>query len=473
MSNDSGSKDSGSGVKSEGIVEKFGYDQSLKRVMPLGSLVLFGLAYMAPGTIFGTYGIITEMTHGMLALTYIVATIAMFLTALSYNQMVKAYPLAGSVYSYVQRSINPHIGFMSGWAILMDYLLIPMLNYLIIALYMRPVFPDVPGWAWIVGAIVVVTVVNLLGIQVTAWANNVLVLVQFVFVIACVIFAIRWVLIGNGAAMLFDWSAIYNAVEFENNGMSFGLILTGASILALSFLGFDAVTTIAEEAIEPEKNVGKAILIICLGAGIYFTVVAFFFQQAWPTGWMEYEDPEIGSYELVYRIGGAFMGYLFVAVTIVGCTASAIASQSSAARILFGMGRDGVLPKKFFGHVNQRFKTPSYNILLIGAIALIAIVLSLEVAVSLVNFGALAGFIMVNLSVIFHYFIRGKKRSGKSILLHLILPILGAVVCFTIWLSLASDAKILGFIWLAVGVVYLAATTNFFRKLPAEMKLEE
>ena len=462
-----------SGSGSGKNLENFGYEQSLKRVMPLGSLVLFGLAYMAPGTIFGTYGLITEMTHGMLALTYIVATIAMVFTALSYNQMVKAYPLAGSVYSYVQRSINPHAGFISGWAILMDYLLIPMLNYLFIATFMRPVFPNVPGWAWVVVAIVVVTVINYLGIQVTAWANNILVVAQFVFVVACILFVCKWITAGNGAATFFDWSAIYNSVEFETNGMSWGLIFTGASILALSFLGFDAVTTIAEEAIEPAKNVGKAILIICIGAGIYFVIVAYFFQIAWPTGWMEFEDSETGAYELIALVGGNIMGYLFVAITIVGCTASAIASQSSAARILFGMGRDGALPKKFFGYVNPKYKTPSYNIFLIGALGLIAIVLSLDIAISLVNFGALAGFAMVNISVIFHYFIRKKQRSGISVLIHLILPLLGAIICFTIWASLAVDAKILGFIWLAVGVIYLAITTNFFRKLPADLKLEE
>jgi putrescine importer len=156
----------------------------------------------------------------------------------------------------------------------------------------------------------------------------------------------------------------------------------------------------------------------------------------------------------------------------VGCTASAIASQSSAARILFGMGRDGALPKKFFAYVHPKYKTPTCNILLIGVLSLIAIFLSLDIAVSLVNFGALAGCIMVNISVIAHYYVRGKQRSGQSILIHLILPILGAVVCFAIWLSLAADAKILGFIWLAVGIVYLAITTNFFRKLPADLKLE-
>jgi len=466
------SKDSGSGVGSDGNLEKFGYDQSLKRVMPLGSLVLFGLAYMSPGTIFGTYGIITEMTHGMLALTYMVATVAMVFTALSYNQMVKAYPLAGSVYSYVQRSVNPHVGFMSGWAILMDYLLIPMLNYLFIATFMRPVFPNVPGWVWIVVAIVIVTVINFLGIQVTAWANNILVVVQLVFVVACVLFVVKWVTAGNGAATFFDFSAIYNSIEFNKPEVGWGAILTGASILALSFLGFDAVTTVAEEALEPQKNVGRAILIICIGAGIYFTIVAYSFQLAWPTGWMEYADSETGAYELISLIGGNIMGYLFVAITLIGCTASAIASQSSAARILFGMGRDGALPKKFFGHVNARFKTPSYNIFLIGALGLIAIVLSLDVAISLVNFGALAGFTMVNVSVIFHYYIRKKQRSGASIFIHLILPALGAIICFIIWLNLAADAKILGFIWLAVGIVYLAATTNFFRKLPADLKLE-
>ena len=454
-------------------LENFGYEQSLKRVMPLGSIVLYGLAYMAPGTIFGTYGLVTNMTHGMLALTYAIALLAMLFTALSYNQMVKAFPIAGSAYSYVQRSINPHIGFLAGWTILMDYMLIPMLNYIIASLFLQTVFPGVPTWIWIIGMLVIVTLINYIGIQMTAWANNTLVALQFIFIGALLIFIIKWISGGNGAATFFDWGALFNSIEFNQPEMGVGMLFTGASILALSFLGFDAVTTIVEEAIEPEKNVGKAILIICIGAGGFFILLSYFFQLAWPTAWKDFSSIDTGAYELIVRVAGGVMGYIFTAITVIGTLASALASQASASRILFGMGRDGVLPKKFFGYVHTKHQTPTNNILLIGTISLVALVLNLNTAVSLVNFGALAGFTLVNLSVIFHYFIRKKYRGFTNVIKYLIFPCIGAIICGKIWLSLATNSKILGFCWLAVGIVYLAATTNFFRKLPPDLNLEE
>ena len=453
-------------------LENFGYEQSLKRVMPLSSIVLYGLAYMAPGTIFGTYGLVTGMTHGMLALTYALALLAMIFTALSYSNMVKAFPVAGSAYSYVQRSINPHVGFLAGWAILMDYLLIPMLNYIIAALFLGAVFPNVPSWIWILSMLLIVTVINFIGIQMTSWTNNALVVLQFVFIGALLIYIFKWLADGNGAATFFDWSAIFNAVEFKQDGMGLGMLLTGASILALSFLGFDAVTTIVEEAKDPEKNVGKAILIICIGAGGFFIVLAYFFQLAWPTAWKDFASPDTGAYEMIVMVAGSVMGYLFTAITVLGTLASALASQASASRILFGMGRDSVLPKKFFGFVHPKHQTPTNNILLIGAISLIALALNLGTAISLVNFGALAGFAMVNLSVVFHYYIRKKMRSFGQTIKYLIFPLIGAIVCAAIWLSLAPNAKILGFAWLGIGFVYLAITTNFFRKLPPDLKME-
>lgn len=452
-------------------LERFGYEQSLNRVLPLSSLIFYGLAYLAPVTIFSTYGIVSNMTHGMLSLTYAIATAAMILTALSYSHMARAYPVAGSVYSYVQRSINPHLGFLAGWAILMDYLLLPMINYLLASIFLAPVFPEVPSWVWIVGYIIFVTAINYFGIQLTAWVNNSLIIAQAIFVLAFVFFIIKWITTGNGAATFFDVNAFVNSGELSTIG--FGTILTGASILALSFLGFDAVTTVSEEAINPEKNIGKAIIIICLGAGLYFIILAYLCQLSWPNGWNEFKSVDSGAYELIGKVAGSVMGYLFTAVYCIGCLASAMASQASAARILFGMGRDGALPKKFFAYVHPKHKTPTYNIFLIGGISLIGTQLSLTAAASLINFGALAGFALVNFSVIAHYFVKKKQRGLSGVIKYLLLPLGGATVCLSIWISLDIHSKILGFSWLAVGIIYLAATTNFFRKLPPDLKMEE
>lgn len=417
--------------------------------------------------------IVSHSTHGMVALSYVVAMLAMIFTAYGYGRMAAAYPIAGSSYSYAQRAINPHIGFLSGWAILMDYMLIPMINFLLSSIFMAHYFPGVPGWVWIVSLILIVTIINYYGITVTAWANNTLIIIQLIFVTAFALFAVNWLLTGNGAATFFDWSAFCNSAELNQPGVGWVAILGGASILALSFLGFDAVTTVAEEAINPEKNIGKAITFICLGAGIMFIVVSYLMQLSWPLGWKEFNVVDRGAQELVIMIAGNSMGYFFIASYIVAGLASAMVSQASASRILFGMGRDGALPKRFFGYIHPKHKTPTFNIFLIGVISLAALFLNLETAVSLINFGALAGFILVNLSVIAHYYIKQKKRDGFDFVRYLVVPVIGATICFIIWLNLDIHSKLLGFAWLFVGIIYLALTTNFFRKLPPEMKLED
>jgi len=218
--------------------------------------------------------------------------------------------------------------------------------------------------------------------------------------------------------------------------------------------------------------VGKAIIITCVGAGLVFIIVTYFLQIAWPNAWNELQSADTGAYELINKVAGSAMGYIFTAAYCVGCLASAVASQASASRILFGMGRDKILPAKFFAHLDPKRKTPIYNIFLIAIISLTALFLSLGTAVSLINFGALLGFAMVNLSVVAHYYIRKKERAPKDLFRYLIAPLFGAGICFVIWFNLDMNSKMLGFSWLTLGIIYLAIKTNFFRKLPPEMTIE-
>lgn len=355
----------------------------------------------------------------------------------------------------------------------MDYLLLPMICCLLGAIFFAPYFPNVPSWVWIVLLMALSTIINFFGVSVTARVNNTVILLQIVFAVGFIIFIAKWLITGNGAATFFDASAILNPVEFNKPGMGWGVIFTGASILALSFLGFDAVSTMAEEAINPEKNLGRATLIICLGAGAFFIGLSYLMQLAWPTGWSEFKVVDSGSQELMVKIGGSFLSYAFITIYSISNLACIVASQSAGARVLFGMGRDGALPKKFFGYVHPKYKVPTLNLLLVGAICLTSLFLSLSQAASLINFGALLGFIMVNLSVISHYYIKRKERSGINFIRNLVAPLIGAIVCFIIWINLDIHSKILGFSWLIIGAVYLAATTNFFRKLPPDLKLDE
>lgn len=446
-------------------------EETLNRILPLSSLVFYGLAFMVPLTIFTTYGLATETTHGMVALTYLLTTSCMAFTAFSYVRMTKAYPVAGSVYTFVHKSINPHLGFMSGWTILIGYMFLPMLNYLVSSMYLSTAIPQVPQWVWIVAMIVIVTIVNHLGIRVTDLFNKGIVWLQIIFLAVFVIIVIKYIVGGGGAGTLLDVSAFVNTTELVKDGMGLPVLFTGASLLALSFLGFDAISTLSEEAVNPEKNIGRAIMIACVGAGTAFMVLTYILQLSWPTAWFEMVDPD-NSYEVIQKVAGAGMAYFFTAAYSIGCLASSISSVASASRVLYGMGRDQILPKKIFGYLNPKRKTPTYSIIIMGVISLAALFISLTTAASLLNFGALLGFTMVNISVIAHYFVREKQRRGKDLIRYLIAPLIGATFTLFIWVNLTATSKLLGFAWLGIGLIYLAITTRFFRKLPVEMTLE-
>lgn len=458
---------------SGGNLDKFHYKQELNRVMKLPSVVFFGIAYMAPITIFSTYGLVCGMTHGMLALTYTVATLAMMFTALSYRHMVKAYPIAGSVYTYTQRSLNPHIGFMAGWGILLDYILLPMFNYVAIGLYIHILIPQIPMAVLMAVFIVIVTIVNLFGMNFTKIFNNTLIVIQLIFLVAMILFSLKYIFGGGGLGTVFDSTAYFNPKEFASPEVGWAGIFGGASILCMSFLGFDSVTTIAEETIEPEKTIGKALLITCFAAGGTFIFTAYIMQSAWPEAWFSFENPDSGAYEYMFHVLGNIVALIFCAMMVIGATASAVASQASAVRILYGMGRDGLLPKKIFGYVNKKTKIPSINVIIISVISLSSLILDLSAAASLVNFGALLGFVMVNISVIAHYFVRGKRRGGMNTVKFLICPIIGAIICATLWFNLDGLSKTMGCIWLVIGFIALAVSTKFFRQLPPDMNLNE
>ena len=431
-------------------LESFGYEQELNRVLGLPAVCLFGFAYLAPCTIFTYFGLINGSTHGMMSFAYFIATVAMLFTALSYRQMVKAYPIAGSVYNYTSRSINPSVGFLSGWVILLDYILLPMINYIIAAGFIPLILPGIPVWLDMVILIVIVTVVNLVGVKVMSTFDNIFIVIQFAFVLTAIVFAVK--VIGQHDYSILDINGFINISEWSNVGLNG--VVSGAAVLCLCFLGFDSVTTLAEEAKDPAKTVGRALLIITLCAGGLFVISTYLFQIAWPEGWREL-DPDNGSYQLIGYLAGEFMATLLCWIMIIACLASAISSQASCARILYSMGRDHQLPNKVFGHVSKKYKVPDYNIIFIGIVSLLSIWISLDVGSTMINFGALLGFTMVNVSVFAHYWVREKNRGPAAVIKFIILPLCGVCVCMYLWANLGFWALVIGFIWLAIGVVVL------------------
>jgi putrescine importer len=432
----------------------------LKRVLGTPSLVLFGLVYMVPLTVFTTYGLVTQMTGGRVPVAYLVTLAAMVFTARSYARMAGAYPVAGSAYTYAQKSFGAPIGFLAGWSLLLDYLFLPMLNYLVIGIYMGAALPAVPTWVWILVAIAAVTILNILGIVSVSWANVVIIGLQFVFIAVFVVMSIASIS-GSGSVNLMAPLAGDGTVE------GIGAIFTGAALLCLSFLGFDAVSTLSEEAKDAKRTVPRAIMIATVLSGLIYFALSYLSQLDFPSN--DFEDVDAGSLDVMLAAGGQFLNVFFTAAYVAGCVGSALTSQASVSRILFAMGRDGILPRNVFGHVSVRFATPVYAILVVSVISLLALWIDLTVLIALVSFGALVAFSAVNLSVIKHYFF---DQNEHNVVNNLVLPLIGFGLTVWLWTSLPGLALKVGLIWLAVGFVWLLMVTRgFSRPTPVlEMK---
>jgi len=441
-------------------------DESVKlqRSLTLLPVVLFGFSFMAPATVFSTYGIAAQLSHGMVAGSYVIALCVMLFTAYSYGQMAKEFPYSGSAYTFAQKSINSYFGFLVGWSILLDYLFIPMVNYLLFGIFFSAAFPAIPSYVWILLMLILVTGVNILGLKLANAVNVIATVIVICFIFIFCVLSIRSILNGEGTGLFFTIAPFYNPDEH------FSFLLAGASLLCFSFLGFDSVTTFSEEIVNPKKNIPRAVFIITLVGGLVFIVVSYVAQNVWPD-YQSFKDPDSASFEIIKLIGGSFLSGAFLVLFGVGVFVSAMASQASAARVLFAMGRDGQLPRRVFGHLNLKLKTPANNILIISLFSLLALVLSLSLVASFINFGAFLAFTCVNISVIAHYFFRRKMRSFKGTVLYLVLPLVGAVLDIWLLVNLDTHSKTLGGLWLAAGIVYLIFLTKGFKKRPPEIKL--
>lgn len=436
----------------------------LKRTLSLGSVVLFGIAYMTPIIVLGTFGILADVTRGVVPSAYLVAAVAMLFTALSYGRMAAAFPVAGSAYTYVRKSISPKLGFLAGWAVLLDYLFLPMAIWLIGAAYLHSAFPAVPQALWVLAFIGVTTAINVVGLRLAKNINGVLMLVQFLVLIAFVGLAIHYVM-GDASRPL------WTLEPFLKEGSQLPLIMGGAAIACYSFLGFDAVSTLTEETHEPRKTIPRAILLITLIGGGIFIAASYFVQLAHPS--VEFQNADSAAYEIARNIGGDLFVSFFLIGLIVGQFTSGLSAQASASRLLFAMGRDGVLPRPFFGRISKRFETPVNSIVLCGVVALLALRMDVTTSTSFINFGAFLAFSLVNLSVIFHYYLNAERRGPRELVLFLLFPLVGLVADLWLMVSLDHLAIWLGATWLVLGAIYLAVITGGFREQPPEMSFEE
>ncbi len=438
----------------------------LRKTLTLVQVVMMGLAYLQPMTIFDTFGIVSGLTDGHVATAYIFALIAVLFTAVSYGKLVQRFPSAGSAYTYAQKAISPHVGFMVGWSSLLDYLFMPMINILLAKIYLEAIFPGVPSWIFVVALVGMMTAFNLRGIKVVANLNSIIVVVQVAIMVVFLGLLVRGVYMGEGMGTLATTKPF-----FSENAHVVPMI-TGATILCFSFLGFDVISSLSEETPNAGKVIPKAIFLTALIGGIIFVVVSYFLQLYFPDI-SRFKDPDASQPEIMLYVAGKFFQSVILCFSCVTVLASGMAAHAGVSRLLYVMGRDGVFPEKLFGYVHPKWRTPTFNVLLVGAVAMSAVTFDLVTATALINFGALVAFTFVNLSVISQFYIREKRnRTLKDHINYLILPVIGALTVGALWLNLESSSMTLGLVWGAIGLGYLAFITNAFRKQPPQMSGE-
>jgi amino acid transporter len=432
-------------ARSEGI-EQYGYTQELRRSLGFRDLLIYGLIFMVPIAPFGIFGSVFAGSGGMIALAYGVGMLAMMFTANSYAQMSRAFPMAGSVYTYAGRGIAAPVGFLSGWMILLDYL--------IASVAMNSLVPGIPVWLWLIAFVLLNTLVNFFGIEMTARVNRIMLLAELV--VLGIFLVVGIVALAQGKGRGFNFSPIYNHATF-----SWGLVFGAVSIAVLSFLGFDGISTLAEENRDSAKAIGRSMVAALVLTGLLFIV------QTWvaallvphPDQLIANGDPNGTSfYDAARAAGGAWLASLTALATAISWGfANSLVAQAATSRLLYAMARDRQLPG-FLSRVHPKRMVPVNATLLVAAVSLgLGLYMNarsdgITLLSSLVNFGAMTAFLVLHVSVVVHHVIRNRSRAWWR---HLIAPVLGFLILGYVVINAKVAAQTLGFIWLGVGVIIL------------------
>jgi amino acid transporter len=437
-------------------IEKFGYKQELHRALTYRDLLVYGLIFMVPIAPFGIFGGVFQGSGGMIALAYAIGMVGMMITASSYAQMSKAFPMAGSVYTYAGRGIHPNMGFLAGWVILLDYVLVPTLLYIVAAIAMNSFVAAVPIWAWLLFFIVVNTVINYSGIELTAKVNKVVLVAELIVLTIFIVIGVIAVASGKGNGFSFD--AFYNSETF-----SIGLVLGAVSIAVLSFLGFDGISMLAEENKEKATEIGRAMVGALLLAGALFIVQTWIGAMLVPnpdTIIAEGDASGTAFYAAAEVAGGVWLGKLTALATAIAWGfANALVAQAATSRLLYAMARDKQLPK-FLAVVNKKSGSPVNATFVTGFISVVLGLymvtqredFGLTLITTLVNFGALTAFIVLHISVIVHHKIRGGSSDNWR---HLIVPVMGVVLLGFVVIKANVAAQQVGLTWAGLGIIVL------------------
>ncbi len=426
----------------------------LKRTLGLRDLVLTGIILVQPTAPMPLFGVVQQKAHGHVVTTILIAMVAMMFTAVSYGRMARVYPSAGSAYTYVGQEIHPALGYATGWSMLMDYVLNPLICTIWCSKAAMNILPDIPYVAWTVFFAGLFTVLNLRKIEATAHTNTALAIAMGIVIVAVLVATVKYLMGMSGLTPSFFFRPFYDPATFKGSEVA-----TGTSLAVLTYIGFDGISTLSEEVKNPRRNVLLAMVLVCFTIGTLSAIEVYAAQLVWPAS-QPFPDVDTAYVHFAGRIGGTVLFQLVNFTLLVASIGSGGGGQLAGARLLYGMGRDKALPQSFFGYLDPKRQVPSLNVILIGVICLVgAWIITYEAGAELLNFGALIGFMGVNVAALLRYYVRGTKN-----LANLLMPLTGFLVCLGMWVSLRNTAKIAGIVWLALGVLYGAWKTDWFRK---------
>lgn len=448
------------------LLAQFGYRQELKRTLGLKELTIYGVIFMAPLAPMQVYGMVAQESSGMSCLVYLVGVIAMLFTAYSYSHMSKEFPISGSVYSYIQRALNPHLGFIAGWIILADYILAPALLYLMTSIWMTGIFPTVPAVVWAFVFIIINTVINIRGITLTAKTNVVMLYLQLATLLGLLIVGINYVFIGGNGTGGFTLAPFFQADSFSPD-----LLAKAASIAVLGFLGFDGISTLSEEAKNPTRTIGKATILSIIIIGILFMLQAYMAHLIHPN--FQTLHPEMGFFDLAREAGGSAFYILLILINVVAVgLAVNLNLQAATSRILYSMSRDNLLPfSSLFKEIHPRYQTPVRATFLSAGISAIAVLtLSMETVLRFVNFGAVTSFMLLNCSVFLYFYIIKQKRGARALLSYLVMPLTGLLIVGYVWTGFDEITFTAGAAWVFAGIIIGAVKSKGYKEVPPSLK---
>jgi len=431
-----------------------GGEPRLRRTLGLWDLILYGMIVIQPTAPMPVYGVMSQRAHGHAVTTVLIAMVAMLFTAISYGRMARAYPSAGSAFTYVGSEIHPGLGYVTGWSMAMDYMLNPIVCTILCSKFALNFVPEVPYPVLVVIFICLFTGLNLFGIRTSARINDTLAAAMGVVIVIFLVAAVRYVLRTPHDGVAFFTHPFYDPQTF-----SMPAVLGGTSLAVLTYIGFDGISTLSEEAENPKRNILLATVLVCLITGVLASIEVYAAQLVWPTA-QPFPDVDTAYVSVAGRAAGQWLFSLINVTLLVATVGSGMGSQLGAARLLYGMGRGNALPRSFFGVLEPKRRIPRNNVLFVGAFALLGTVfLTFERAAELLNFGALLAFMGLNAASFTRYYLRQREKEWSSF----VVPVLGFLVCLLLWLNLSRPAKIAGVIWMAIGIAYGAIRTRGFR----------